>query len=131
MYSKTVMDHFNNPRNAGRPQRFDARGVAGNPEGGPFMIMYLTLSEGGTSIKEARFETYGCGPAIAAGSVLTEMVKGVPPFEAAAIGASSLLEALGGLPLGKRHCAELAIGALRRAVEGCRQEPSARRAEEL
>jgi nitrogen fixation NifU-like protein len=114
MYSPTVMDHFGNPRNSGRPVRNNVTGVAGTPEAGPFMVLYLDVE--GDYIREVGFQTYGCAPAIAAGSLLTEMIKGRGVEEASAINSKRLMEELGGLPLGKEHCAEIAISALADAL---------------
>ena len=114
MYSEIVMDHFQNPRNVGKPGEFNARGVSGNPDAGPFMVLYLDIE--GEGIRGAAFQTYGCGPAIAAGSLLTEMVKGRSVAEARSITSHVLLDRLGGLPLGKTHCADLAVSALRDAL---------------
>ena len=114
MYSKMAQEHFGNPRNVGRPERFDVKGTAGNPEAGPFMIMYLGADEG--VIQSAHFETYGCGAAMATGSMLTELIKGLTTKSAARIDSATLLATLGGLPLGKRHCADLATTALARAL---------------
>lgn len=114
MYSETVMDHFGNPRNVGVLDPCTAKGVAGDPSAGPFMVLYLKV-EGGL-ITSARFQTYGCAAAIAAGSYLTERLRGKLVDVARAVDAELLLEGLGGLPLGKRHCADIAITALRDAL---------------
>lgn len=114
MYSPIVLDHFGNPRNVGPLARYQARGVAGTPEAGPFMILYLDIQEG--RIVNAAFQTYGCGPAIASGSMLTELIKGKSVDEARSLDSSALLHSLGGLPLGKEHCAAIAISALSDAL---------------
>jgi len=113
-YSQTVRVHFNEPRNVGRVEPPDAEGFAGGRRSGPFMCFTARVREG--VLEEVRFQTFGCAPAIAAGSLLTEMVTGKTLTEAAAWDVLRLVEALGGLPDDKRHCAELAIEALRKLV---------------
>lgn len=114
MYSKTVLDHFEHPRNAGKPQEFNVTGISGDPNAGPFMVLYLNVVH--RVIASTGFQTFGCGPAIAAGSVLTELVKGKTVEDASGIDTAFLLAQLGGLPLGKGHCAQIAIEALNRAL---------------
>jgi len=115
MYSDFVMDHFRNPRNGGRLPEFNARGIAGDPSSGPFMIIYLKLE--GAVVREASFETFGCPAAIAAGSVLTEYVKGKAASSARSVNARAVLDLLRGLPLGKEHCADIASTALSEALK--------------
>jgi nitrogen fixation protein NifU and related proteins len=110
MYSATVLDHFHNARNVGALEAPDAVGVAGEPGHGNYLILDLQLS--GDRITACGFQTFGCAPAIAAGSLLTELIKGRTVAEALALTPAQLEEALGGLPLGRRHCAALAIEAL-------------------
>jgi nitrogen fixation NifU-like protein len=106
-----TLDHFFNPRNARKLQNADVVGKAGNPEaGGPFMVLYLKLE--GERIAEAATQTYGCCAAIAAASVLTEKVKGTTRSEAALIDEGTINDALGGLPMEKRHCSALAARVL-------------------
>src|SRR5579883_908706 len=121
MYSAKLMDHFQNPRNAGKPERYSVKGVAGDPRSGPFMILYLDLQ--GPYIRDAKFQTYGCAPAIAAGSLLTELVKGRTISQTAPIDAAFITEHLGGLPLGKEICANLAATALGSAIGAIPKEP--------
>jgi nitrogen fixation NifU-like protein len=121
MYSGIIMDHFLNPRNVGRLSTSNAQGVAGDPSAGPFMIFYLEIQAG--LIQKAGFQTYGCPPAIAAGSFLSEFVCGLKVQEAAAIEPSELSEKLGGVPLGKEHCPQIAVTALRAAL-GAFQKPA-------
>lgn len=114
-YTDVTLDHFYNPRNARKLESPDVVGKAGNPErGGPFMLLYLKLS--GDRIEEATFQTYGCCAAIAAASVLTEKIKGATRSEAAHIDARAIDEALGGLPMEKRHCSVLAANVLEDAL---------------
>lgn len=114
-YSETVMDHFYTPRNAFRMQDPDRVGQAGMPGHGPFMVLYLRLE--GEKIAAASFQTYGCAPAIAAGSLLAERLPGSTVPEARQRWTdSAIVDALGGLPSHKRHCAEIAAEAVERAT---------------
>lgn len=115
-YSQVVMDHFYTPRNAFRMKDPDLVGQAGIPGQGPFVVLYLRLS--GQRIADASFQTFGCAPAIAAGSLLCERLPGTCLADATAWTEEALNEALGGLPSHKRLCSELAIEALSRALEG-------------
>lgn len=110
-YSDLTLDHFYNPRNARRLEKPDAVGKAGDPEkGGPFMVLYLRFE--GERIAEASYQTYGCCAAIAAGSALTEKLTGESLLAAALWDEKAINEALGGLPMEKRHCSALAARAL-------------------
>jgi nitrogen fixation protein NifU and related proteins len=113
-YSAVVYDHFFLPRNSHRMPDADAVGVAGTPGRGPFMLLFLKTQH--ERIVDASFQTYGCGPAIAAGSVLTEKLKGATRGEARSIDELAINEALGGLPSHKRHCSALAAEALAKAL---------------
>jgi len=115
-YSAVVRDHFLKPRNVGSLHDADAVGIEGQPGGGPHMQIYVKLE--GDRISEIGFLTYGCAASIASCSMLTEMVKGRAVEEALGITRDDLAEALGGLPLGKEHCSEMAVSALRKALEG-------------
>ena len=114
MYSLQVQEHFANPRNCGELADADGQGCAGQPGRGNYMIIWARLD--GERVAALGFKTYGCPPAIAAGSVVTEMALGKPIAEALSISREELLEALGGLPLGREHCAALAIEALTQAL---------------
>ena len=114
-FSAKLMDHFNAPRNAGRLDAADRVGVAGTPHHGPFTRLELCLRDG--VIVETRFQTHGCGPSIACGSVLTELVLGRATVDARDLTADELIAALDGLPDDKRHCADMAIAALRDALK--------------
>jgi nitrogen fixation NifU-like protein len=114
VYSESTTDHFLNPRNIGPLENADAVGTAGTPGEGNFMVIELKLRGG--SIGTARFQTYGCPAAVAAGSCLTEWIMGMAISEAGSITGEALEVRLGGLPLGKGHCAALAVEALRAAV---------------
>lgn len=110
-YSDVVMRHFHAPRNNRVDAGADAIGVAGNPASGPFMVLYLRLD--GARITDACFQTHGCAPSIAAGSLLcTELVGTLLATAAAAWTEPAIDQALGGLPPHKAHCARLAAAAL-------------------
>jgi NifU-like protein involved in Fe-S cluster formation len=117
MYNATVTDHFSNPRHIGT---LDTRntdvlvGQDGVRGGGNYMTLYLRV--GGDQITEARFQTYGCPAAIASGSWVAEWVVGKTPNVALSLEAREVEQGLGGLPLGKEHCALLAVNALRAAL---------------
>lgn len=113
-YSEIVMDHFYNPRSATRMPDPDRVGAAGTPGHGPFVVLYLKLAE--DRIEAASFQTYGCAPAIAAGSLLAERLPGTTLEGARAWTDEAITEALGGLPSHKRHCSALAAEALTRAL---------------
>ena len=118
-YSEIVLDHFHTPRNGYRMKDPHVIGKAGDPvRGGPFMLLYLKVE--GETITDASFQTYGCGPAIAAGSLLTEKIKGVTRSEASKWTEPKLNDALGGLPMAKRHCSALAVQVLENALSSWR-----------
>lgn len=114
MYSATVLDHFGNPRNIGRPEGTTVTGLSGNPDAGPFMRVFLSVSNG--IILRTGFETYGCVASIAAGSVMTTWLDGKSVEEARSLSHTHLLELLGGLPLGREQCAATAVSALGAAL---------------
>ena len=114
LYSATVMDHFHHPRNVGCLDPCDARGTSGTPGNGPFMLFTARLD--GERVAEVRFQTYGCGPAIAAGSLMTELVAGRALADTAHLTREEIVAALGGLPEEKLYCADLAVEAWRRLV---------------
>ena len=116
MYSEKVRRHFQEPQNAGALEDATHVGREGQPGAGNYMVIYLKV-EGG-KIARATFQTYGCVGAIACGSELTQMIMGKTPEEALAVTPEQLLRSLGGLPLGKEHCAGLTVGALRNALAG-------------
>jgi nitrogen fixation NifU-like protein len=114
MYNEIAMDHFENPRNAGRLSDADVVGQDGTPGQGPYMLLYLHLRAG--RIADARFQTYGCPAAIASGSWVSQWVVGKTLEESAALEPGEVEHGLGGLPLGKEHCAPLAVNALKNAL---------------
>ena len=113
-FSSILRDHLANPRNAGRLERADTVGRGGSPRRPPFMDVYLRIDSG--IVREVTFETFGCGAAIAAGSMLTEMVKGRSVEDCLALTQKQLTDALGGLPADKTWCAQLAIDSMRSAL---------------
>jgi nitrogen fixation NifU-like protein len=115
-YNETVLEHFENPRNIGEPENYTAGGEAGKEEGqGNFIKIFLTV-DGLGLIRKASFLTYGCPAIIASGSLLTEWITQKNIHHVSDINPDDLLELLGGLPLGKEHCATLAITALQKAL---------------
>lgn len=122
VYSRAVLDHFHAPRNVGELPAPDAVGTAGEPGRGNYMVLHLNLHQ--DHIVACGFLTFGCASAIAAGSCLTETIKGKPVAEALQLTPEALETALGGLPLGKRHCAALAIQALHAALTNSEDPPA-------
>ena len=115
LYSETVMDHFRNPRNVGVIEDADGVGEVGNVQCGDIMKIYLKINEG--IISDVKFETFGCGSAIASSSMATEMIKGKPVAEALALTNRAVAEALDGLPAHKLHCSVLAEEAIKKALQ--------------
>mgnify|MGYP002547661743 CR=1 FL=1 len=115
LYTETVMDHFMNPRNVGEIPDADGVGEVGNAKCGDIMKMYLKVRD--NVIEDVKFETFGCGSAIAASSMATEMVKGKTIEEALAVTNKQVVDALGGLPAHKLHCSVLAEESIKAAVK--------------
>ena len=115
LYTETVMDHFMNPRNVGSIPDADGVGEVGNARCGDIMKMYLKIR--GNVIEDVKFETFGCGSAIASSSIATEMIKGKTIDEALAVTNRQVVDALGGLPAHKLHCSVLAEEAIKAAVK--------------
>jgi nitrogen fixation NifU-like protein len=118
MYNEKIMDHFQNPRNAGDMDAPDGVGTVGNPECGDVMRLYIKVQD--DIITDVRFKTFGCGAAIASSSYATEMIKGRRIAEALQYTREDISDGLGGLPEKKMHCSNLAVDALRAAVEDYR-----------
>jgi nitrogen fixation NifU-like protein len=114
MYSKKLMDHFSNPRNVGEIPDADGVGMEGNPTCGDAMKLFITVKD--NVITDAKFQTFGCGAAIAVSSMITEMAKGKTLEEALAITKESVAEALDGMPPQKMHCSNLGADALHKAI---------------
>ncbi len=110
MYSETLLDHFRAPRNVGMMRQPDAVGESEDPTCGDLARFHLRIREG--RVAEARFQTYGCGPSIAASSLATELVRGRSVDEVAALTPEAVERALGGLPEARRHAASLVVAAL-------------------
>ena len=122
MYSEKVMDHFTNPRNVGEMDDADGIGSEGNPVCGDAMKIFIKVKD--DKITDAKFQTFGCGAAIAVSSMVTEMVKGMTLDEAMNVTKASLSEALDGLPPQKMHCSNLGADALHKAIEDYRKKNS-------
>ena len=114
LYSEKVMDHFRNPRNVGVIEDADGVGEVGKAKCGDIMKMYLKIDDG--VVTDAKFETFGCGSAIASSSMATELIKGKPVSEALALTNRAVAEALDGLPAHKLHCSVLAEEAIQSAL---------------
>ena len=115
LYTDIVMDHFMNPRNVGSIENADGVGEVGNAKCGDIMKMYLKIKD--DKIEDVKFETFGCGSAIASSSMATEMIKGKPVAEAMALTNRAVAEALDGLPAHKLHCSVLAEEAIKKALQ--------------
>lgn len=114
MYSEKVMDHFANPRNVGEIENADGMGEVGNAKCGDIMKIFLKIDDG--IITDAKFNTFGCGAAIATSSMATEMIKGKTIDEAMQLTNKAVAEALDGLPPVKMHCSVLAEEGVRMAM---------------
>ncbi len=113
-YSPEVMDHFYHPRNVGAMPEADGVGKVGNPVCGDVMQLMIKVND--DVIEDAKFQTFGCGAAIATSSMITELVKGKTIDEAVKISNRQVVDALKGLPPAKVHCSVLAEDALRSAI---------------
>lgn len=114
-YSKKVMDHFMNPRNVGIIEDADGIGEVGNPVCGDIMRMMIKVKK--NIITDVKFQTFGCGAAVATSSMVTEMIKGKSIEDALEITNKSVAEALDGLPPIKMHCSNLAEQAVKSAID--------------
>ena len=115
MYSDKVMDHFSNPRNVGEIENPSGTGTVGNAKCGDIMKIYLQVED--NIITDVKFETFGCGSAIASSSMATEMIKGKTVEEALALSNRDVVTALDGLPNHKIHCSVLAEEAIKNALK--------------
>ena len=115
LYSEKVMDHFRNPRYVGVIEDANAIGEVGNAKCGDIMKMYLKIED--DIVKDVKFETFGCGSAIASSSMATEMIKGKPLSEVRQLTNKAVTEALDGLPAHKIHCSVLAEEAIQSALK--------------
>ncbi len=114
MYNQTVMNHFRNPRNVGIIEDASGIGEVGNPLCGDMMTIYIKVD--GDRIEDIKFQTFGCGSAIAVSSMLTEIAKGKTIEEAKRITNKDVAKALEGLPKNKLHCSNLGADALQMAI---------------
>ena len=123
IYSEKVMDHFQNPRNVGVLKDADGVGQVGNPVCGDMMTFYIKVKD--NRIDDVRFQTFGCGAAIAVSSMVSEMAIGKTIEDALKITNKRVAEELGGLPKNKLHCSNLGADALHKAIENYRQKQKA------
>ncbi|MHB0976174.1 MAG: Fe-S cluster assembly scaffold protein NifU [Candidatus Aquicultorales bacterium] len=114
MYSEKVMEHFRNPRNVGEIDDADGVGEVGNPVCGDMMKIFIKVKE--DKIDDIKFQTLGCGAAIATSSMVTELAMGKTLDEALTITKQAVAEALDGLPPAKMHCSVLAADGLHEAI---------------
>jgi nitrogen fixation NifU-like protein len=119
MYSPTLLDYFQNPRNPGVVAAPDASVQLENPACGD--ILQLTMKIAGGRIAEIRFRAKGCVPVIACGSLLTELARGKTTEEAGQLSREDLVRAIGGLPEASGHASHLAIDALQAALKKCKK----------
>jgi nitrogen fixation NifU-like protein len=124
MYSELVMEHFRNPRNMGSIEDADGVGEVGNPQCGDMMRISIKVKD--DVLEDIKFQTLGCGAAVATSSMVTEMAKGRKLNEALTITNKAVAEALGGLPPEKLHCSNLAADGLRAAIDDYRARHAAR-----
>ncbi|MBQ7446767.1 MAG: Fe-S cluster assembly scaffold protein NifU [Eubacterium sp.] len=115
LYSEKVMDHFRNPRNVGIIEDANAVDEVGNAKCGDIMKMYMKIED--DIVKDVKFETFGCGSAIASSSMATELIKGQPLSEVKKLTNEAVAEALDGLPGYKMHCSVLAEEAIKSALD--------------
>jgi len=123
IYSDKVMEHFSNPRNVGTLPDADGVGQVGNPVCGDMMTFYIKVKD--DRLADVKFQTFGCGAAIAVSSMVSEMALGKTLDEAVKISNDSVAEELGGLPKNKMHCSNLGADALHKAIEDYRAKRAA------
>jgi nitrogen fixation NifU-like protein len=119
-YSELVIEHFQNPRNVGVIEDADGVGKMGSPICGDLMEIYIKVNR--SHITDIKFRTFGCGAAIASGSMASEMIKGKSLAEAEALTDEDVAQALGGLPEKKMHCSNLAASTLHKAIKDYRNK---------
>lgn len=119
LYSNKVMDHFKNPHNMGTIENPSGKGRVGNPVCGDLMELQIKIGvrDGQDYIEDAKFQTFGCGAAVATSSIMTDLIIGKTVEEAKKVSNKAVIEALDGLPPVKRHCSVLAEEALGKALE--------------
>lgn len=124
LYSEKVMDHFRHPRNVGSIEDADGVGTVGNAVCGDIMKIYLKIDD--DIVTDVKFETFGCGSAIASSSMATELIKGKPLAEVMTLTNKAVAEALDGLPVHKLHCSVLAEEAIKAAVDDYHKKNAAK-----
>jgi nitrogen fixation NifU-like protein len=127
IYTDKVMDHFQNPRNVGVIKDADGTGQVGNPVCGDMMTFYIKVKD--DKLEDIKFQTFGCGAAIAVSSIVSEMALGKTLDEAMKITNEIVAEELGGLPKNKLHCSNLGADALHAAISDYRKKHAAEQAE--
>ena len=120
LYSEKVMDHFMNPRNVGKIDDADGVGEVGNAKCGDIMKIYIKVDH--NIITDVKFNTFGCGSAIASSSMATEMIKGKSLDDALELTNKAVAEALDGLPAHKMHCSVLAEEAIKAAIDDYKEK---------
>ena len=120
LYSEKVMDHFMNPRNVGKIDDADGVGEVGNAKCGDIMKIYIKVDN--NIITDVKFNTFGCGSAIASSSMATEMIKGKSLDDALELTNKAVAEALDGLPAHKMHCSVLAEEAIKAAKDDYKEK---------
>lgn len=123
LYSEKVMDHFMNPRNVGTIDDADGVGEVGNAKCGDIMKIFIKVDN--DIISDVKFQTFGCGSAIASSSMATELIKGKPSSQALELTNKAVAEALDGLPAHKLHCSVLAEEAIKAAIEDYQKKKEA------
>ncbi|MDY6795889.1 MAG: iron-sulfur cluster assembly scaffold protein [Actinomycetota bacterium] len=115
MYSDKVIEHFQNPRNVGEIEDYDGKGRVGSLTCGDVMEVYIKVKDG--KLEDIKYKTFGCGAAVASGSMGTEMAKGMSLQEALRLTDRDVSDALDGLPPEKMHCSNLVADGIRAAIE--------------
>lgn len=128
MYSEKVMEHFSNPRNVGVMKDADGVGKVGNPVCGDMMTFYIKVKD--NRISDVKFQTFGCGAAIAVSSMVSEMAMGKTLEEAGNITNDDVAKELGGLPKNKHHCSNLGADALHKAIDDFQEKRKTEEKEE-
>lgn len=125
MYSEKVMEHFQNPRNVGVMEDADGIGNVGNPVCGDMMKIFIKVND--DIITDIKFQTLGCGAAIATSSMITELAQGMKVGDAEKITKANIADALDGLPPAKMHCSVLAADGLKEAIKDYREKQATKK----